>query len=439
MSTNVIMPQMGESIAEGTVTKWLKKVGERVERDEMLFEISTDKVDAEIPSPTAGVLANILVRENETVAVNTVVAVIDSENIAIDENSSENAFDSLPGQAQDRTPTSTPPESGSPPILLRKASPLFASPVASGADDPVLSSPLVRRIAREHQVDLSHIRGTGLGGRIRKQDILSHLQQGAATDAAQERNVQVPRTPSNEPLLPAPEIAFSGPTTVVPMSPMRKRIAEHMVASRRTSAHVTTVFEVEMTQVVAIRERHAEEFERRYGFKLNYTAFFVRAAAETIKAFPVFNSSIEGTNIVYKRDVNIGVAVALETGLIVPAIRNADEKNLLGIARAVQDLAERARSKHLRVEDVQGGTFTITNPGMFGSLFGSPIINQPQVAILAVGMIEQRAVVRDNAIAIRPMVYLSLSYDHRLIDGEVGARFLGRLKAKLEDWDEPIL
>jgi pyruvate dehydrogenase E2 component (dihydrolipoamide acetyltransferase) len=443
MSTNVIMPQMGESIAEGTVTKWLKKVGERVERDEVLFEISTDKVDAEIPSPTAGVLANILVRENETVAVNTVVAVIDSENTrvetAVDENSSERALDGLPEQAQDRAPTSTPLESGSPPIPLRQASPLFASPVASGADNPVLSSPLVRRIARENQVDLSHIRGTGLGGRIRKQDILSHLQQGAATDAALERNAQVRRAPSNESPPPAPEIVFSGPTTVVPMSPMRKRIAEHMVASRRTSAHVTTVFEVEMTKVVAIRERHAGEFERRHGLKLNYTAFFVRAAAETIKAFPVFNSSMDGTNIVYKRDVNIGVAVALETGLIVPAIRNADEKNLLGIARAIQEIAERARSKRLRVEDVQGGTFTITNPGMFGSLFGSPIINQPQVAILAVGMIEKRAVVRDNAIAIRPMVYLSLSYDHRLIDGEVGARFLGRLKAKLEDWNEPVL
>jgi pyruvate dehydrogenase E2 component (dihydrolipoamide acetyltransferase) len=443
MSTNVIMPQMGESIAEGTVTKWLKKVGERVERDEVLFEISTDKVDAEIPSPTAGVLANILVRENETAAVNTVVAVIDSENTrvetAVDDNSSEKALDGLPEQAQDRDPTSTPLESGSPPIPLRQARPLSALPVASGADNPVLSFPLVRRIARENQVDLSHIRGTGSGGRIRKQDILSHLQKGAVTDAALERNVQVRRAPSNESPPPASEIVFSGPTTVVPMSPMRKRIAEHMVASRRTSAHVTTVFEVEMTKVVAVRERHAEEFERRHGLKLNYTAFFVRAAAETIKAFPVFNSSMDGTNIVYKRDVNIGVAVALETGLIVPAIRNADEKNLLGIARAIQDLAERARSKHLRVEDVQGATFTITNPGMFGSLFGSPIINQPQVAILAVGMIEKRAVVRDNAIAIRPMVYLSLSYDHRLIDGEVGARFLGRLKAKLEDWNEPVL
>lgn len=441
MSTNVIMPQMGESIAEGTITKWLKKVGERVERDEVLFEISTDKVDAEIPSPTAGVLASILVRENETAAINAVVAVIDSENTrvetVVDENSSEKSSDSLPVAAQDRAPISTRLESESPPVLLRQEIPLFTSSVAPGADNPVLSSPLVRRIAREHNVDLSHIRGTGLGGRIRKQDILSHLQQGAATDAVQESNDQ--RAPSNGPLSPLPEIVFSGPTTVVPMSPMRKRIAEHMVASRRTSAHVTTVFEVEMTKLAAIRKRHAAEFEQRHGFKLNYTAFFIRAAAETIKAFPIFNSSIDGTNIVYKRDVNIGVAVALESGLIVPVIRSADEKNFLGIARAVQDLAERARSKHLRVEDVQGGTFTITNPGMFGSLFGSPIINQPQVAILAVGIIEQRAVIRDNAIAIRPMVYLSLSYDHRLIDGEVGARFLARLKAKLEDWNEPVL
>jgi pyruvate dehydrogenase E2 component (dihydrolipoamide acetyltransferase) len=429
MPTNVIMPQMGESIAEGTVTKWLKKVGERVERDEVLFEISTDKVDAEIPSPAAGVLSRIFVWENETAKINTVVAVIESEIAAVetvvDRIVSEKAHDQPAEQAQDRAPAAMPPG---------PANPLVATSIASDADNTSLSSPFVRRMAREHQVDLSQLRGTGLGGRIRKQDVLSHLQEGAATDAAQERTIQV-----NDPRPPAPEIVFSGPTAVVPMSPMRKRIAEHMVASRRTSAHVTTVFEVEMTKVVAVREQHAEEFERHHGFKLNFTAFFVRAAAETIKAFPAFNSSMDGTNIIYKRDVNIGVAVALETGLIVPAIRNADEKNFLGIARAVQDLAERARSKRLRVEDVQGGTFTITNPGMFGSLFGSPIINQPQVAILAVGVIEQRAVVRDNAVAIRPMVYLSLSYDHRLIDGEVGARFLGRLKAKLEDWNEPVL
>jgi pyruvate dehydrogenase E2 component (dihydrolipoamide acetyltransferase) len=443
MSTNVTMPQMGESIAEGTITKWLKKVGERVERDEVLFEISTDKVDAEIPSPTAGVLASILVKENETAAINAVVAVIDSENTSVetvvDENSADKSSDGLSVEAQDLAPISTRLESESPSVPMRQEIPLLPSPVASGADNPVLSSPLVRRIAREHNVDLSLIRGTGSGGRIRKQDILSHVQHGTATDAAQHPNDQVQRAQPSETLPPVPEIVFSGPTTVVPMSPMRKRIAEHMVASRRTSAHVTTVFEVEITKLADIRKRNAEEFEHRHGFKLNYTAFFVRAAAETIKAFPIFNSSIDGTNIVYKRDVNIGVAVALESGLIVPVIRNADEKNFLGIARAVQDLAERARSKHLRVEDVQGGTFTITNPGMFGSLFGSPIINQPQVAILAVGIIEQRAVIRDNAIAIRPMVYLSLSYDHRLIDGEVGARFLGRLKAKLEDWNEPVL
>ncbi len=421
MPTNVIMPQMGESVAEGTVTKWLKKVGERVERDEPLFEISTDKVDAEIPSPAAGVLAQILVKENETVPVNAVVGVIDGEGAVAP------ARDVRKTEAPGPAPTAA---ADSAPAVSHAAQPSSAA----RAGEKVRSSPLVRRIAREQQVDLSQVRGTGLGGRVSKKDILAHLAQQPDTQAAAP-------TPASAPAAApaAPRMVFSGPSEVVPMTPMRKQIAEHMVASKRTSAHVTTVFEVEMTLIFNLRESQAAEFERQNGLKLTYTPFFVRAAVEAIKDFPILNSSLEGTNIIYKRDVNIGVAVALETGLIVPVIKRADEKNFLGIARALQDLAERARTKRLSVEDVQGGTFTITNPGVFGSLFGTPIINQPQVAILGVGTIEKRTVVRQDAIAIRPMVYLMLSFDHRIIDGAIADQFMGRIKSLLENWDEPIL
>ncbi len=437
MATNVIMPQMGESVAEGTVTKWLKKIGERVERDEPLFEISTDKVDAEIPSPAAGVLAQILVKESETVAVNTVVAVIDGEGAA-----------AAPPATKAEAPTAPPPS---------PASPVQAPPVASGASAPpalsgeVRSSPLVRRIAEEYGVDLAQVRGTGAGGRVSKKDILDYIEQqrgagqGAAAapqPAGQAAPLQAaPPIPAPGPTPPpaAPQVVFSGPTQAVPMTPMRQKIAEHMVTSKRTSAHVYTVYEVEMTRVVEMRERHKNEFERRNGLKLSYTPFFVRAAVEAIKQVPLINSSVDGTNIIYKRDVNVGIAVALETGLIVPVIKRADEKNFLGIARAVHDLAERARTKHLSVDEVQGGTFTITNPGSFGGLFGLPIINQPQVAIRGVGAIEKRPVVRDDAIAIRSMVYLSLSYDHRVVDGAVAEQFLAKVKKNLENWDDPVL
>jgi 2-oxoglutarate dehydrogenase E2 component (dihydrolipoamide succinyltransferase) len=410
MPTKVIMPQMGESVAEGTITKWLRKVGEQVGRDEPLFEISTDKVDAEIPSPAAGILSQILVKENETVAVNTVVAVIDGEAAAV--------------------AASVPTAAGSP----------------SAPTTPVeaRSSPLVRRIAHDYQVDLTQVRGTGLGGRISKKDILAYVEQRRAAAAARTATAPAPSVPPPSPppaaVQPAPTPStFAGPTQVVPMTPMRRQIAEHMMASKRTSAHVYSVFEVEMTKVVEARERQRDEFERRNGFPLTYTPFFVRAAVEAIKDLPIINSSVDGTNLIYKRDVNVGIAVALEAGLIVPVIKRADEKNFLGTARAVYELAERARSKRLSVEDVQGGTFTITNPGSFGGLFGLPIINQPQVAILGVGAIEKRPVVRDDAIAIRPMAYLSLSYDHRVIDGAVAEKFLGRIKQIIENWDEPIL
>jgi 2-oxoglutarate dehydrogenase E2 component (dihydrolipoamide succinyltransferase) len=457
MSTKVIMPQMGESIAEGTVTKWLKKVGDRVERDEPLFEISTDKVDAEIPSPAGGVLTKILVKESETVSVNSVVAVIDGEGAAETAALEERAEAHPPRQAgpgpSAQAAGTAGPAVPAPPPPSAAVRAEVAAPSVSGPREKIRSSPLVRRIAREHNVDLAHLRGTGLGGRISKRDILAYLAQPTPQVAAPS----APGLPSMvqpgagleaapvhaeaglQPELGPPALTFTGPAVVVPMTPMRKQIAEHMVASRRTSAHVSTVFEVEMTRIFDTRMRSAEEFERRNGIKLTYTPFFVRAAVEAIKQFPIFNSSLDGTNIVYKRDVNIGIAVALETGLIVPVIKRADEKNFLGITRAVQDLAERARSKRLSVDDVQGGTFTITNPGIFGSLFGTPIINQPQAAILGVEAIEKRAVVRNDAIAIRPMVYLVLSFDHRILDGAVADQFMAKIKSVLESWEESVL
>jgi len=431
MPTNVVMPQMGESIAEGTITKWLKKAGEHVDRDQPLFEITTDKVDAEIPSPAAGILTQILVKENETVPVNTVVAVIDGEGAGVAAPEAEAGKEAAAAAAH-VLPQGLPATAS-----VAGAAGSQAAPTAAGA---VRSSPLVRRIAHDYHVDLTQVRGTGLGGRISKKDILAYVEQresaaAAGTAAAGQALVQ----PTPAAVQPAPARTFAGPTQVVPMTPMRRQIAEHMVTSKKTSAHVYTVFEVEMTKVAQARELNSEEFERRNGFKLTYTPFFVRAAVEAMRDFPAVNSSVEGTNIIYKRDVNVGIAVALETGLIVPVIKRADEKNFLGIARAVQDLAERARSKRLSVEDVQGGTFTVTNPGVFGGLFGLPIINQPQVAILAVGTIEKRPVVRDDAIAIRAMAYLALSYDHRVIDGAVAEKFLSRIKQFLENWDEPVL
>jgi 2-oxoglutarate dehydrogenase E2 component (dihydrolipoamide succinyltransferase) len=434
MATNVIMPQMGESIAEGTITKWMKKVGERIDRDEPLFEISTDKVDAEIPSPAAGVLTEILVKENETVAINTVVAVIDGEGAVAAPK---------PVEAAAPRPEAPPP---APPVPAPPAVPeAVAQPTPeeqeNGEAGDIRTSPLVRRIARENNVDLSVVKGTGLGGRVSKKDILDYIDQHRASAPSAPPAPSAAPAPLAPPVAqPAPTpIAFTGATQIVPMTPMRQKIAEHMVMSKHTSAHVYTLVEVEMTRVVATRERFKQEFEERNGIKLTFTPFFVRASVEAIKELPIINSSLDGTNIIYKRDVNIGIAVALENGLIVPVIKRADEKNFLGVARAVQDLADRARTKRLSVDDVQGGTFTITNPGSFGGLFGLPIINQPQVAILGVGAIEKRPVVRDDAIAIRHMVYLSVSYDHRVIDGAVAERFMGKIKNILENWDEAVL
>ena len=443
MPTNVIMPQMGESIAEGTITRWIKKVGEHVERDEPLFEISTDKVDAEIPSPASGVLTKILFQENEIVAVNIVVAEIDGDGAS--------AAAQAPAQAEKKAAATAESRPSPAPVLQSpSAAPVAAPPVqepARAAGQKTRSSPLVRKIAREHNVDLARVTGTGLGGRISKKDILSYVAQPAVARPAALGSVPAgihapappgPAAPSAQ-APSAPAMVFTGPTQVVPLTAMRRQIAEHMVMSKRTSAHVATVFEMEMTRVAEVINRNAAEFERRNGIKLTYTPFFVRAAVEALKQFPMVNSSLDGDNVVYKRDVNIGVAVALETGLIVPVVKRADEKNFLGISRAIRDLADRARSKRLNVDEVQGGTFTITNPGIFGSLFGTPIINQPQVAIMGVGTIEKRPVVRNDAIAIRPMVYLSLSFDHRVLDGAVADQFMGHVKKVLENWEESVL
>jgi 2-oxoglutarate dehydrogenase E2 component (dihydrolipoamide succinyltransferase) len=439
MATNVVMPQMGESIAEGTIVRWIKKVGDTVDRDEPLFEISTDKVDAEIPAPAAGVLTEIKAREGETVPVDSVVAVIGEAG----ERPSEPPVESKVQQAQAEPPTAPPaprpaaeaPRAAAEPPAAEPAKPSPPAGQAAGpsaeAEEPrrQRSSPLVRRIAREHGIDVSQLQGTGLGGRVTKHDILDHIESGARPARA-EPAVQAPaRAPQPPTARPGERVEVS------PMSVMRKRIAEHMIQSRRTSAHVHSVFEVDFTKVAKIRAAKKAEFERD-GAKLTFLAFIAKAAVDALRAVPVVNSSVDGDNIVYKKDVNLGIAVALDWGLIVPVIKHADEKNILGLSRAIADLAERARGKQLKPDEVQGGTFTITNPGVFGALFGMPIINQPQVAILGVGAVEKRPVVVDDAIAIRQRAYLTLGYDHRIIDGAVADEFMSHLKKTIETFDE---
>jgi pyruvate dehydrogenase E2 component (dihydrolipoyllysine-residue acetyltransferase) len=462
---DVIMPQMGESIAEGTVTKWLKSVGDRVERDEPLFEISTDKVDAEIPSPAAGVLKEIRVQPGTTVPVNTVVAVVAAERGAAEAPAARPAAPPPPAP-EARPQAAAPPvqyqiegESPAPPPPASQAPPPLAPDKPRSEMTPeemrlTRSSPVVRKIAAEHQVDIRSIPGTGIGGRVTKQDILGHIERpGAPLGAPQPADQPAPPPSAGVPPPPPPArpAAAARPTAppgppaagaarieVVPMSPIRRKTAEHMVLSKRTSAHVSTVFEVEMTRVDQLRQKHKASFEQR-GVRLTYTPFILKAVVDGLKAFPVLNSSIDGDNIVYHKDINLGVAVALDWGLIVPVIHHADEKNVLGLARTAHDLADRARAKKLKVEEVQGGTFTVTNPGGFGSLFGTPIINQPQVAILDVGTIEKRPVVRDDAIAIRTMCYLALTFDHRLVDGADADRFMAHVKKTLQEFDEAAL
>jgi len=422
MPTPVLMPQMGESIAEGTVVRWIKKVGDPVDRDEPLFEISTDKVDAEIPSPAAGVLSEIRVKEGETVAVNSVVATI-GDGVAGDGKPAEGKSPDLKvgTEVLPKVGTEVPPARLDAPVRAG----LQARPSAPPDDDPrkSRSSPLVRKIAREHDVDITAIAGTGVGGRVTKQDILGYLEHRPSGPA-----------PGQKPAGHVPAFKPGEAVEIVPLGVMRKKIAEHMVLSRRTSAHVHSVFEVNFSRVAQLREQKKAAYERD-GVKLTYLTFIARAVVGALREYPIINASLDGDNIVYKKDVNLGVAVALDWGLIVPVVRQADEKNLLGLGRAIADLAARARAKQLKPEEVQGGTFTITNPGIFGAQLGMPIINQPQVAILGVGAIEKRAVVVDDAIAIRPMGYLTLGYDHRLIDGAVADQFLSKIKSTLEQFD----
>lgn len=461
MATNVVMPQMGESIAEGTIVRWIKKVGDAVDRDEPLFEISTDKVDAEIPSPSAGVLTEIKVKEGETVPVNSVVAVIGAagEKAAAgggEAGESEGAG-AMPaaavGQEETATPSKgTPVDDRSAVADARRsdgAAPAETSSSAgasASASGPLSkeelrrqkSSPLVRRIAKEHEVDIQQIQGTGISGRVTKHDILGFIESGSSGSPQAAGGKAVPTqagTQARPAHTPGPVYKPGENVQIVPMSVMRKKIAEHMVMSAHTSPHVYSVYEVNFGRVTELRDQHKRDYETA-GTKLTFTGFIAKAIVDALRQFPMVNASIDGENIVYKKDINLGIAVALDNGLIVPVIRKADEKNLLGLSRGINDLAARARSKKLNPDEVQGGTFTITNPGIFGALYGLPLINQPQVAILGVGTIEKRAVVIGDAIAIRPMCNLSMGYDHRLIDGADAGRFLAYVKERLENFDE---
>ena len=478
MATPVVMPQMGESIAEGTIVRWIKKVGDSVDRDEPLFEISTDKVDAEIPSPPAGTLLDIAVKEGETVAVNSVVATIGAAGEAAATRvagATAGASSAAPADVEAAATAAAPAPSGktAPPAAQADGTPAKSpsSPAAAAPSGPSVqdieidrteesvddlrrqkSSPLVRRIAKEHGVDLRQIAGTGIAGRVTKQDILSYLEHpppasapagataagkpsAAPADATAGRPVELVSVTTAKPEHVASVAVTRGTgDEVVPMSVMRKKIAEHMIVSRRTSAHVYSVFEVNFSRVDEIRKQRKAEYEQR-GLKLTFTAFIAKVAIDCLRRHKVINASIDGDNVVYRRGINLGIAVALEAGLIVPVVKNADELNLLGLSRAIADVADRARGKKLNPDEVHGGTFTITNPGNFGAQFGLPIINQPQVAILGVGSIEKRPVVIDDMIGIRLMGYLTLGYDHRLVDGAVADQFMADVKKGLETFE----
>src|SRR2546422_701418 len=434
---DVLMPQMGESIAEGTLSKWLKKLGDEVKRDEPLFEISTDKVDAEIPAPSAGVLAEIKVQEGQTVPVQTLVAVIETEKGA--------AKPSTPARtAAPAAPPKPAPAPAAPSPILPPPSP--SSPVPPKGDGGVetaeerlrrRSTPLVRKIAAEHQVDISTIPGTGFAGRVTKQDILGFIERGALA----------PTAPGSRPPAPAPPGPVHHPVVepwlgdrVEPFSKIRKITADHMIMSRRTSAHVTSFFEVDYSRVAELRRKHKAAYAER-GVNLTYLAFIAKTCAENLRKHPVVNAAVSADNIIYRRDVNIGIAVALDWGLIVPVVKRADELSLGGLARAINDLGERARTKKLLPDEIQRGTFTITNPGVFGSYAGAPIINQPQVAILGVGAIEKRPKVvtlpdGSDGLAVRTLGMVSMSYDHRVVDGADADRFLADVKAMLQGFPE---
>jgi 2-oxoglutarate dehydrogenase E2 component (dihydrolipoamide succinyltransferase) len=481
------MPQMGESIAEGTITKWLKQVGDRVERDEPLFEISTDKVDAEIPSPAAGTLTEIRFKEGDTVEINTTVAVLDGAaagaaapatevaaeaeapkpEAAVDQPATK-AAEPVPQQPQkeaaaatgaevqpaaeaktqpttqtDRAATEAPAK----PSQATQSAPVDASATGNGRTTTTAeelrrtkSSPLVRKIAQEHGVDIAGLEGTGLSGRVTKNDILSFIESGSPAAGTKSQAAPAAR-PAVGAAIPAPSpVKPAEGDRVEQMSVMRKKISEHMVQSRRTSAHVTTVYDIDMTRIAKLRDQHKASFEERTGTKLTFMPFIFQAVNNALREFPIFNAQVSGDQIIYKRDINLGMAVALDWGLIVPVIKRADDLSISGLARAANDLAERARAKQLKPDEVGGGTFTITNPGVFGGLFGTPIINQPQLAILGVGKIEKRAKVLtspdgEDYIAIRSMAYFALSFDHRVIDGSDAERFLAYIKEYLEAGD----
>ena len=425
MPTDVVMPQMGESIAEGTIVRWLRKVGDEVNRDEPLFEISTDKVDAEIPSPAAGVLTQVKVKEGETVPINSVVAVIGVRDTAAAEEPAPNPLPPSANVASAARVASPQPVKNPPtgPAAVRSG--------GSAEGGRVRSSPLVRRLAREHGIEVSQVTGSGLAGRVTKKDILAYMEHGPITA------LPTPVTATTKSPKPAPTFDADHATVAVPMTVMRQKIAEHMVASRRTSAHVHSIFEVDFSRVQRLRQAHNTLYEQS-GAKLTLMPFIAKVVIDALRAMPIVNASVDGDQIIYKRDINLGIAVALDGGLVVPVIKNADEKNLLGLSRAIADLASRARAKQLGPAEVQEGTFTITNPGGLGAVFGLPIINQPQVAILGVGALEKRPVVVNDAIAIRPIAYLTLGFDHRLIDGVVADQFVGHIKRGLEQFEAPI-
>jgi pyruvate dehydrogenase E2 component (dihydrolipoamide acetyltransferase) len=439
--TDVVMPQMGESIVEGTLTKWLKKPGDKIERDEPLFEISTDKVDTEIPSPAAGTLGELLVQEGQTVQVNAVVARIDEGG-----NGAGPATPAAqPAAAAPAPPPAVPqaPQAAPAPVAAApKPAPAPPAPtppapaVEESKESTGLLSPLVRKMARENNINLAKVSGSGAGGRITKEDLEGYMKQPAAAAAAP---APAPVAPAATPAVPVGQAQPTAKTRIEPMSNMRLKIAEHMVMSKRVSAHVTTVHRVDMTRVAKMRAKHKDDFAARYGMSLTFLPFVARAAVEALRTFPIVNASIDGTNIIYHNEINLGIAVALENGLIVPVIRNADEKNVLGLQRAIVDLASRARARQLKPDEIQGGTFSITNFGSFGSVFATPVINQPQVAILGVGTVEKVPVVIDDAIAIRSQCYLALTFDHRLIDGALGDQFTGKVKSVLENWSEDVL
>jgi len=452
MPTDIVMPQMGESIVEGTITKWLKKPGDKVQRDEPLFEISTDKVDAEIPSPAAGVLQDIKVAEGTTVQVNTVVGTISSDG----EAPAAAPKGAAPSAEKKAAPPAPPaPASSAPAPSTPKAEVAPAAPAEREEEgEHARSSPLVRKIAREHNVNLSHVSGSGLGGRITKQDIMAFIEgqptQGSGATGVPpvqpgedaRRSTSAPAPAPTAPRPPAPA-AVAIPGDLVPLTNMRKIIAQRMIESRRTSAHVHCMFEVDITRIVNLRNKLKSGFEQRNGARLTFMPFFVRSAIIALQQFPIVNASLEDQGIRYHRHVNVGIAVALDWGLIVPVLKNADELNFLGLQRGITDLGERARSKKLKPEDVEGSTFTITNPGQFGAVFGLPIINQPNSAIMGVGGITKTPLVVTDAddndsIAIRSVVHLTLGYDHRLIDGAVADQFMALVKKTMEGWGEEV-